>query len=125
MSAPGSRGVRGVIPIMLAAVASAAVAGVAVYLQAATELRAATDDKVTALMQVRRDALRDYLNSVLEETRFWNKNRVMRAALVEFSGAWKELPEPRDHPAETLYRRQPLSDRREGQPGVRHGWLHL
>ncbi len=94
MSAPGFRGVRGVIPILLAALASAAVAGVAVYLQAATELRAATDDKVTALMQVRRDALRDYLNSVLEETRFWNKNRVMRAALVEFSAAWKELPEP-------------------------------
>ena len=29
--------------------------------------------------------------SVLEETRFWNKNRVMRQALVEFSFAFDEL----------------------------------
>ncbi len=95
MSAPGPRGLRIVIPFLLATLVSAAVAGAAIYLSAADEIRAANNDKYTALMQVRRDELSDYLTSVLEETRFWNKNRVMRAALREFSAAWKELPDPR------------------------------
>ena len=93
MLAGGRRSLRSAIAMLLATLASAAVASIAVYLSASTELRAASDDKYMALMQVRRDALREYLRSVLEETRFWNKNRVMRTALVEFSAAWKELSE--------------------------------
>ena len=94
MSASGSRSLRGVIALLLATLASATVAGLAVYLSASSELRAASDDKYLALMHVRRNALHEYLRSVLEETRFWNKNRVMRSALVEFAAAWKELSEP-------------------------------
>ena len=80
--------------MLLATLASVAMASLAIYVSASIELRAASDDKYLALMQVRRDALREYLQSVLEETRFWNKNRVMRTALVELSAAWKELSEP-------------------------------
>ncbi len=94
MSAPGPRGARRVMPILFAALVSATVASVAVYLSAADVLKGTTDDKYRALMQVRRDALREYLDRVLAETLFWNKNRVMRNALLEFTAAWKELPEP-------------------------------
>ena len=94
MSTGGPRSLRTAIAILLATLVSAAATGLTVYLSASSELRAASDDKYVALMHVRRDALREYLRSVLEETRFWNKNRVMRAALVEFSAAWKELSEP-------------------------------
>jgi methyl-accepting chemotaxis protein len=82
------------MPILFAALVSATVASVAVYLSAADVLKGATDDKYRALMQVRRDALREYLDRVLAETLFWNKNRVMRSALLEFTAAWKELSEP-------------------------------
>ncbi len=63
----------------------------ALYRAASVELEASNRERFVALMQVRRDALAAYLESVLEETRFWNKNRVMRRALVEFSFAFDEL----------------------------------
>ncbi len=63
----------------------------ALYRAAAEQLEHATRERFVALMQVRRDALAGYLDSVREETRFWNKNRVMRQALVEFSIAFDEL----------------------------------
>ncbi len=94
MSAGGPPRVRSAIAMLLATLASVAMPSLAIYVSASIELRAASDDKYLALMQVRRDALREYLQSVLEETRFWNKNRVMRTALVELSAAWKELSEP-------------------------------
>jgi methyl-accepting chemotaxis protein len=65
--------------------------GFALYRTGAQELEAANEERFTALMQVRRDALTAFLESMLEETRFWNKNRVMRQALVEFSITFDEL----------------------------------
>ncbi len=63
----------------------------------------AVSDKFTALMNVRRERLLEYLESVVEETRFWNNNRIMRAALMEFSGAWKEMAQDQEATLQRLY----------------------
>ena len=68
--------------------------GLVVYQQAADALVAAERDKLSALMEVRRVALEELLDSLREEIRFWARNRIMREALVAFSRAWEELPEP-------------------------------
>lgn len=94
MAARGPRGTRAIAALLIASVVSAAATGSAVYLGAERELRAASDERLAALAAVRRDALAAYLSSVLEETRFWNKNRVMRGALLEFRAAWQELAAP-------------------------------
>lgn len=75
----------------------------ALYRAGAAELEAATREHFVALMQVRRDELAAYLESVLEETRFWNKNRVMRQALVEFAIAFDELGPDAEATLQRLY----------------------
>ena len=84
---------RTAISLALCGAVAGAAVGLAVFRGAGTELRAAAEDKYRALFEVRRAALLDYLVSVREETRFWNKNRVMREALLDFRAAWAELPE--------------------------------
>ena len=85
---------RRTLGVLLCAALGAAVPALALLRTSAGDLRMMAEDKYRALFQVRRDALRAYLASVVEETRFWNKNRLMREALVEFSAAWRELDEP-------------------------------
>lgn len=77
--------------LILVGLAVSAGSGFALYRSAADELESANREHFVALMQVRRAELGRYLESVLEETRFWNKNRVMRQALVEFAIAYDEL----------------------------------
>ncbi len=94
---PASRGAahmtrtRSITMVGLLALVAALASGAVVYRRAAAELEFATYDKFSALFEVRRERLREYLESVLQETRFWNKERVMRTALVEFTEAFHEL----------------------------------
>jgi methyl-accepting chemotaxis protein len=77
--------------------------GAAIYLQSATELRHVQQTSLEALMLVRRAALEEYLISMREEVRFWARNRIMRTALVEFSGAWDALEGDRTAALQRLY----------------------
>ena len=79
------------LAVIAASILAALATGAVVYWVSAAELERATSDKFQALFQVRRARLLEYLESVREETRFWNQERVMRAALLEFSEAFREL----------------------------------
>jgi methyl-accepting chemotaxis protein len=87
----------------LATLLASGAAATWVHRQAAAELREQTEEKFAALMQVRRAALLEYLESVREEIRFWNKNRVMRGALKEFSAAFEELGPDAETELQRLY----------------------
>jgi methyl-accepting chemotaxis protein len=76
---------------------------IAVYRKAAEQLIHVEEDKFLALMQVRRGRLAEYLDSVREETRFWARTRMMRAALQEFSAAWKQLGDDPEAVLQRLY----------------------
>ena len=84
---------RAAIVLVLTLLASGVTGAVAYRLAAAGHI-ATTSDKFAALMSVRRNRMAEYLSSVVEETRFWNSNRIMRTALVEFSEAWSKLEDP-------------------------------
>jgi methyl-accepting chemotaxis protein len=77
--------------------------GLWAYRLAAADHIAATSDKFAAIMSARRDQLAEYLDSVVAETRFWNNNRIMRAALLEFTDAWHELGDDRQDALQRLY----------------------
>ncbi len=68
--------------------------GLIVYQGAADALVAAEREKLAALLEVRRVAVEQLMDSLRKEIRFWARNRIMREALVAFSGAWQELPDP-------------------------------
>ena len=63
----------------------------ALYRAGAQEIDDAFRERFVALLEVRRDALAEYLDDVREEVRFWNKNQVMREAMTAFSVAFDEL----------------------------------
>ncbi len=75
----------------LASLLAATATGLAGYRYADSLVEAAAWERLAALREVRSGALVEYLESVREETRFWNKNRVMRSALREFSAAYAAL----------------------------------
>lgn len=83
-------GRRLVLMVVLTSVSSLAT-GAVLYARATEHIVAAEQDKLSALMEVRRSELAQYLGSIREEIRFWAKNRIMRSALVEFSAAWEKL----------------------------------
>ena len=95
--------VRLAILMALLAFAASLASGIAVTRLAADEIQAATYDKFQALFEVRRARLRAYLESVLEETRYWNKDRVMRQALIEFSQAFRALGPDATETLQRLY----------------------
>jgi methyl-accepting chemotaxis protein len=91
MGAAGVPVKRTVLLAGLASLLAATVTGLAGYRHAGALVEAAAWQRLTALRDVRSAALVEYLESVREETRFWNKNRVMRSALREFSAAYAAL----------------------------------
>jgi methyl-accepting chemotaxis protein len=87
--------------LAISALASGILSGWITYRFARADFLGIAQEKYLALMQVRAQTLEAYLASVREETRFWNKNGIMRQALREFRGAWAELG---DDPTGTLQR---------------------
>ena len=61
--------------------------GLIVQQRAAEALLAAEREKLSALLEVRRVAVEQLMDSLRQEIRFWARNRIMREALVAFSGA--------------------------------------
>jgi methyl-accepting chemotaxis protein len=94
---------RGGVVFVAAALAIAALAflGVLTYRRARAELFAAAEQKYATLRDVRAAALADYLNGLVQETRYWAGNRVVHAALASFRAAWDRLG---DDPAAEVHR---------------------
>ena len=89
--------------IVVLTILSALATGAVLYSRAAERIVAAERDKLSALMEVRRSELEEYLDSIREEIRFWAKNRIMRAAVVEFSAAWVKLGGNQEATLQRLY----------------------
>ncbi len=94
---------RLVVTILVVSLACAGVVGAIAHRYAAGEVAAATQERFEALREIRTTELLSYLESVREETRFWNTNRVMRAALREFSAAFAKLGPDAESELQRLY----------------------
>ncbi len=75
----------------------------ALYRAGAQEIDDSFRERFVALLEVRHNALAEYLDSVREELRFWNKNQVMREAMTEFSAAFDELGPDAEATLQRLY----------------------
>ena len=63
------------------------------YNKASSELIESASDNLYALMELRRDELADYYESVRDGTLFWARNPFLRPALPAFIEAWNEQGE--------------------------------
>ena len=81
------------LPLMI--VASALISCVAVgtlsYVISANALHASAENKLSALLDARRQALTDYLASIRQDMLFQANNPAVREALKDFSLAWTML----------------------------------
>ena len=77
--------------------------GLAVYQHAAGEVLSRERELFGTLLRLRREQIGVYLNTMIDETRFWAQNRIMRQALREFSSAWDELGDGAPSQLERLY----------------------
>jgi len=75
----------------------------ALYRTAAQEIDESFREQFVALLGLRRDSLTQYLESVREEVRFWNKNQIMREAMVDFSTAFDLLGPGAEAELQRLY----------------------
>ncbi len=89
--------------ILAAALASAIAVGVSSYLIAASGLRAEAEQKLTALREVRTDALADYLDSIRQDLRIVAGNATVRQALGDFTVAWRQLGPAAESELQRLY----------------------
>jgi methyl-accepting chemotaxis protein len=93
------------LPLVIVAVAliSAGTVGVANYFSAAATIRAEAESKLTALMEVRRAALTDYLDSIRQDLRILAGNETVRRAASDFSSAWQRLGPQAQSELQQLY----------------------
>ena len=103
MSEAGTSTRRLVLAALCASAVAASATGLIAYRFAASEIEASVRERFAALRDVRGAALIEYLESVREETRFWNKNRVLRAALREFTAAYAALGPNAERELQRLY----------------------
>ena len=89
--------------IVAAALISASAVGIANYLSAAATIRAEAESKLTALMEVRRAALTDYLDSIRQDLRILAGNETVRRAVGDFSSAWQRLGPQAQSELQRLY----------------------
>jgi methyl-accepting chemotaxis protein len=86
--------------IALAVVVAILVVGTAFLLVLRSEFGDAREDQLT-LMELRRSALEDFLETMYSEVVLWSERPGLRDAALELQRAWDELP---GDPAETLRR---------------------
>jgi len=94
---------RWFVLVVVLSVLSSLGAGAALYSRATEQIVAAEHDKLSALMEVRRSELGEYLASIRDEIRFWVRNRIMRSALIEFSAGWRKLSGDPEKTLQKLY----------------------
>jgi methyl-accepting chemotaxis protein len=73
------------------AIAALVFLGALTYRRARAELFEAAEQRYATLRDVRAAALADYLDDLVQETRYWASNRVVHAALASFRAAWDQL----------------------------------
>jgi methyl-accepting chemotaxis protein len=79
------------LAVMAAALISATVVGVTSYRHAASTMRHEVEVKLSALMQVRRSALEDYLDSIRQDLRILAGSETVLQAAGDFRDAWHQL----------------------------------
>jgi len=87
------------LPLVIVTVAliSAAAVGVTSYLKAAGTIRAEAESKLTALMEVRKASLSQYLDTIRQDLRIVAGNATVQKALADFTFAWQQLgPQPQE-----------------------------
>ena len=89
--------------VIVALYAVALASGLVVYGKAADEVLSGERELFSTLLRLRRAQVSVYLNTMIEETRFWAQNRIMRQALREFSSAWEELGDGAQSQLQRLY----------------------
>ncbi len=89
--------------IVGAALVTALAIGIANYMSAAKEMEAAANEKLSALMESRRQALSDYLGSIEQDMRYQATNPYVYEALTAYKAAWAELGEDQGKTLQRLY----------------------
>ena len=89
--------------IVAAALISASAVGVTSYIQASSAMRVEAEQKLTALMQIRRIALSDYLEAIREDLRIVAGNTMVHEALADFAAAWSQLGAQAQDELQRLY----------------------
>ncbi len=77
--------------VAVAALISACAVGVTSYYVAASAMQHDAEEKLSALMQVRRTALTSYLESIRQDLRTLATNQTVQRAVVDFASAWQTL----------------------------------
>jgi len=104
MRSQRTRGAASVRTVVLAvAVLTASAVATVTYNKASSELIESASDNLYALMELRRDELADYYESVRDGTLFWARNPFLRPALPAFIEAWNELGGDRQATLQRLY----------------------
>ena len=120
--------------IVLVALISGSVVGIADFRLAAGELRQSVEDKLLALLEARRAAIIDYLASIRRDLRMQAGNPLVIDAFQEFAAGWQELGDGAaaklfdtyivENPYPPAGRKQ-LNDPGDGSPySVAHGRFH-
>ncbi len=91
------------LAIVAAALASAVAVGLSSYFIAAGSLRTEADQKLTALREVRADALSDYLASIQQDLRILAGNETVLSALQDFTLAWRQMGPNAESDLQRLY----------------------
>ncbi len=86
---------------MVLALASGAVTGLVAFFQARSDLVAAAESKLEALLDTRKTQMGDYLGSIEQDLRFIASNPTVARALNGFTGAWSTMD---GDPTKTLQR---------------------
>jgi len=79
------------LAICVAALTASLAVGVTSYLQSADEIRREAEAKLTAVMEGRKSALTNYLDSIRQDLRVMAENRTVFNALQDFTWAWQEF----------------------------------
>ena len=87
--------------IVVSALLSCAIVGTLNYFATADALSVAAENKLNALLEARRQALRDYLTSIEQDIRFQADNPTVHSAVKSFVSAWTRLGET---PTERLHK---------------------
>ena len=91
------------LAVVAAAVLSAAGVGISSFLNAESEIRREASEKLQALMEVRRNALSDYLSSIQQDLRIVASNETAQRALADFTSGWQALGSNQTETLQELY----------------------
>ena len=91
------------LAITAAVVVSILTIGLINYFRTAGEINNGASDKLSALMEVRRSALSDYLETIRQDLRFQSTNPVVLEALEAFGVGWAEIGDDASATLQRLY----------------------